>query len=168
MHAPEPAPPQLPAWLRRTHGEHRWPAALAVVVTIGLQLVLPDRMVPQAHYLLLALEGALLVALVVANPFRINLESALLRTSGLALTTLVGLSNGWSAVLLVLDLVAGRPSSPELHRLHESPPCTVTAVQPGPAHSALGSTGPTAPRMRAAGLAATPASPPLPDPPPRQ
>ena len=35
MHAPEPAHLQLPAWLRRTHGEHRWPAALAVVVAIG-------------------------------------------------------------------------------------------------------------------------------------
>jgi hypothetical protein len=69
MHAPEPAPPQLPAWLRRTRGEHRRPAALAVVVAIGLQLVLPDRMVPQVRYLLLALEGALLGALVVANPF---------------------------------------------------------------------------------------------------
>jgi len=58
------------------------------------------------------LSRALLVALVVANPFRINRESALLRTAGLALTTLVGLSNGWSAVLLVLDLVAGGLSSP--------------------------------------------------------
>lgn len=41
-----------------------------------------------------------------------NRESAVLRGAGLALTTLVGLSNGWSAVLLVLDLVTGGPSSP--------------------------------------------------------
>ncbi|MGH3786693.1 MAG: hypothetical protein ACRDRG_09120 [Pseudonocardiaceae bacterium] len=38
MHAPEPAHPHLPAWLHPTRGEHRWPAALAVVVAIGLQL----------------------------------------------------------------------------------------------------------------------------------
>ncbi len=111
MHAPEPAHPHLPAWLRRTRGEHRWPAALAVVVAIGLQLVLPDRMLPQARYLLPALEVALLAALVAANPFRMNRESAVLRIAGLALAALVVLSNGWSAVLLVLDLVASRPSS---------------------------------------------------------
>jgi hypothetical protein len=69
-------------------------------------------MVPQVRYLLLALEIALLVALVVANPFRINRESALLRTAGLTLTAFVGLSNGWSVVLLVLDLVDGGLRSP--------------------------------------------------------
>lgn len=51
---------QLPAWMRGTRGEHRWPAALAVIVAIGLQLVLPDRMVPQVRYLLPTLEFALL------------------------------------------------------------------------------------------------------------
>jgi uncharacterized membrane protein len=50
--------------------------------------------------------------LVAANPFRMNRESAVLRIAGLALAALVRLSNGWSAVLLVLDLVAGGPSSP--------------------------------------------------------
>jgi hypothetical protein len=112
MDAAEPAHPHLPAWLRRTRGEHRWPAALAVVVAIGLQLVLPEGMLPQFRYLLPVLEVALLAALVAANPFRINRESALLRAAGLGLTVLVGLSNGWSVVLLVLHLVNGRPSSP--------------------------------------------------------
>lgn len=69
-------------------------------------------MVPQAGSLLPVLEGVLLVALVVVNPFRINRESALLRAVGLALTVLVGLSNAWSAVLLVADLIDGGPSSP--------------------------------------------------------
>jgi hypothetical protein len=112
MHVSMPSHLHRPAWLRRTRGEHRWPAALAVVVAIVLQLVLPDRMVPQARYLLPALEVAMLVALLAANPFRVDRDSAVLRVAGLALTGLVGLSNGWSAVLLVLDLVAGRPVGP--------------------------------------------------------
>jgi uncharacterized membrane protein len=112
MHAPEPAHPHLPAWLRPTPGQHRWPAASAVVIAIGLQLVLPERVVPQVRYLLPSLEVALLVALVAANPFRINRESALLRTAGLMLTVLIGLSNGWSVMLLVLYLVSGGPISP--------------------------------------------------------
>ena len=33
----------MPAWLRVTQGESRWPVAVAMVVAIGLQLVLPDR-----------------------------------------------------------------------------------------------------------------------------
>lgn len=98
-----------PAWSRRTRGEHRWPASLAVVAAIGLQVLLPDPMVPQARYLLPGLEVGLLAVLVAANPFRMGRESAVLRTVGLALTGVLGLSNGWSAMLLVRELIAGRP-----------------------------------------------------------
>ena len=101
-----------PAWKRRTRGEHRWPEALTVLVAIGLQVALPDRMAPSERYLLPVLETALLVVLVIANPFRMNRESAALRAGGLTLTALVGVSNGWSAVLLVKDLVQGRPITP--------------------------------------------------------
>ena len=101
-----------PAWQRRTQGEHRWPQALAVIVAIGLQLVLPDPMAPTQRYLLPVLELVLLIVLVAANPFRLNRESALLRASGLLLTGLIGLSNGWSAALLVDELVRGRPITP--------------------------------------------------------
>ncbi|MDQ3762980.1 MAG: hypothetical protein M3460_15420 [Actinomycetota bacterium] len=108
---PEPVGLPRPAWLRRTRGEHRWPAAVAVVVAIGLQLVLPERMVPQARYLLPALEFLLLAALVAVDPFRINRTSVVLRAAGLALTALVGLSNGWLAMRLVIELVHSRPGS---------------------------------------------------------
>jgi uncharacterized membrane protein len=111
MQTSEPARPPCPAWLRRTRGEHRWPAAVAVVIVIGLQLVLPERMVPQARYLLSTLEFSLLAALVAVNPFRINRASAVLRAAGLVLTALIGLSNGWSAMRLVVEFVTGRPGS---------------------------------------------------------
>jgi hypothetical protein len=88
-------------------GEHRWPSALAVVVAILLQLLLSAPMVPQGRYLLPMLELALLVALVVANPFRMNRESAALRAAELGLTALVGLSNGWSALLLAARILDG-------------------------------------------------------------
>jgi hypothetical protein len=100
---------QRPAWARATPGEHRWPAAMAVAVAIGLQLVMPDPVVPQARYVLPALEFALLVGLLVVNPFRMDRESAALRVGSLALTGLVGLANGLSVVLLVRDLLAGHP-----------------------------------------------------------
>jgi uncharacterized membrane protein len=103
--------PQRPAWARPTRGEHRWPAALAIVAAVGLQMVLPDQLVPPARYVLPALEVALLVGLVAVNPFRMDRRSDVLRWAGLGLTALVGLSNAWSVVLLVADLLSGRPSS---------------------------------------------------------
>jgi uncharacterized membrane protein len=93
--------------LHPIRGEHRCPSALAVAVAILLQLLLPAPMVPQGRYLLPMLELALLVALVVANPFRMNRESTALRAAGLGLTALVGLSNGWSALLLAALILDG-------------------------------------------------------------
>ncbi|SDG31512.1 hypothetical protein [Klenkia brasiliensis] len=96
-----------PAWRRPTRGEHRWPATLAVAGTVALQVALPDRVSPALGWVLPAAELALLAALVVANPLRIDRESALLRRLALALLALVVLSTGWSAVLLVRELVTG-------------------------------------------------------------
>lgn len=102
----------VPAWARPTPGEHRWPAALAVAATIVLQLLLPEQVVPDARFFIPALELALLVGLMVVNPFRVDRESAVLRTAGLVLTGLVAVANGWSVVLLVIDLLTGRPATP--------------------------------------------------------
>lgn len=97
----------LPAWRRPTPGEHRWPAAVAVLLAVALQVALPDRMMPGPRYLLPVLELALLAAVVALNPLRLNRESRVLRAAGLTLTALVSLANAWSAVLLVLNLVNG-------------------------------------------------------------
>lgn len=84
------------AWGIASPSEHRWPASVAVVVAIVLQLVLPDTVVrglgPRA--LIPALEGALLVVLVIANPGRINRESSVLRGLSLALIALITAANG--------------------------------------------------------------------------
>jgi hypothetical protein len=108
-------PDRQPAWARPTRTEHRWPAAVAIAVSIGLQLVLPDQLVPPGRYVLPGLELALLLGLVAVNPFRLNRESTLLRWAGLVLTGLLGLANAWSVVLLVLGLLTGRfDSAPQL------------------------------------------------------
>jgi hypothetical protein len=97
----------LPAWLRRTGGERRlWPA-LAVAAAIVLQAVLPSRFSPRPHLLLPGLEAALLVALVVSNPTRINRESTILRVTGLILLAMIGLANATSAFLLVGRMIDG-------------------------------------------------------------
>src|SRR5262249_20039825 len=75
---------------------------------IALQLVLPEYLVVQSRWLLPGLELAVLLALVVANPIRMNRESRVLRIAGLALTGLLIVANAWAAARLAYELVPGR------------------------------------------------------------
>lgn len=97
----------VPAWLRVTRGENRWPVAAAMVVAIGLQLALPDRLALQSRWLLPSLELAILIGLIIASPVRFNRESTPLRIASLTLAGLLSLANAWSATLLILGLVRG-------------------------------------------------------------
>jgi hypothetical protein len=101
----------IPAWLRPTAGENRIPVAVAVVFAVALQLVLPDRLVLRPHALLPALELLLLVALVAANPMRLERRHPALRLASLAVTALISLANATSAGLLVHALLDGRASN---------------------------------------------------------
>src|SRR5437762_11889367 len=75
----------LPAWLRRTDGERRWPVGSAIVAAIALQaFVVPRDMAFQPWWLLPGVEVVLLISLSVANSTRISRESTVL--PGLDLT----------------------------------------------------------------------------------
>ncbi|QMU77575.1 DUF1345 domain-containing protein [Streptacidiphilus sp. PB12-B1b] len=103
--------PWAPAWRRRTQGEARWAVTLVLCVGIVVQWMLPERFTVHPHWLLPVLELALMGALAVANPHRrMERSSTLLRALGLLLAAAVSLANGWSAVLLVRDLVNGSPA----------------------------------------------------------
>jgi uncharacterized membrane protein len=99
-----------PAWMRPTAGETRWPVALAVLVAIVLQMSVPSRLAIPPRELLPVLEGLLLVLLTVANPWRINQERRWLRVASLILVALATLANAYSAIRLVLRLIAGEES----------------------------------------------------------
>jgi uncharacterized membrane protein len=98
---------QLPAWLRPTDGENRWPITITVLLAIGLQLVLPVHLQAGPHLLLPGMELILLVLLVAANPKRINRDHAWIRAASLVLVAVASLANIWSAVRLVVGLVQG-------------------------------------------------------------
>ena len=95
----------VPAWRRITVGEPRWPASVAILLMIGLQLRLPDTFTPTGRYLLPVLELVLLVVLLGVNPRRISRRTTLTRTLGLLLIALASLVNAWSVVRLVHDLL---------------------------------------------------------------
>ena len=97
-----------PAWQRRTRGERRWQVAACTAVAIGLQVAVPGRLaVLRPVWILIALQGILLVTLFLANPHRIDRQSRVLRTLGLTLAALISFANAWSVVSLATGLVRG-------------------------------------------------------------
>jgi hypothetical protein len=101
----------VPAWQRRTAGESRIAATVAVLGIVVLQIVLPNQFLPEPAWLLPTLETALLVMLVVADPVRIDREEKWLRSGSLVMTALLALATAWSADRLVLGLINGTLSA---------------------------------------------------------
>ena len=99
----------VPAWRRVTQGEIRWPVTITVAAAIALQVAVPDRLVlVTPTWILPAVMGALLLALVAANPHRINRQSVILRMLSLFLTALLTLANIWSVARLAVDITGGK------------------------------------------------------------
>jgi uncharacterized membrane protein len=97
-----------PAWRRVTRGEARWQVAIATAVAIALQFPLPGRLVLlRPTWLLPGLQALLFVALVLANPGRVDRQSRVIRLLGLTLAGILSVANAWSAGRLVLGLVHG-------------------------------------------------------------
>lgn len=103
------------AWGVTSHGEHRWPALLAVLVGIALQLTLPDRLIRGLgnRWLIPGLEVGLILVLLVANPGRISKEQARLRVIGVVLIAVITIANVVSLTELIHALLfsttSGRP-----------------------------------------------------------
>ncbi|MDH6117792.1 putative membrane protein [Kitasatospora sp. GAS204A] len=104
------APPTRPkpVWNTETETEQRWAVTVVILIAVALQLFLPARLSIHPRWMMPALEVSLLVALAAMNPHRrIDRSSRLLRALSLALAAAISLTNGWSAVKLVHDLVHG-------------------------------------------------------------
>lgn len=99
----------IPAWLRRTRGEARWPITISVAVAIVLQILLPSKFTePLPGWLLPALEGVLLVGLTVADPVRVERGGMGMRAASIVMIFLVTAANAVSAVLLCRAILDGR------------------------------------------------------------
>src|SRR5579859_113430 len=103
----------IPAWLRKTPGERRWPVTLTVIVAIALQVLLPPHLTrPLPRLVLPALEGALLIGLGIANPVRIERRGKAVRMASIVLILLMTIANAASGVLLIHTILHGRPLTP--------------------------------------------------------
>jgi uncharacterized membrane protein len=97
------------AWGIESPSQPRWPALVAVLSAVVLQLLLPDRLIQGLgnRALIPALEGVLLLALLIANPGRISKEESRLRIVGVALIALITVANLVSLTDLIHALLYG-------------------------------------------------------------
>lgn len=104
------------AWGITSKSETRWPVVAAVLAAIILQLLLPDELLVGlgAKAVVPAIEGVLLMVLLVSNPGRLTSEQRHLRVVGVALIALVSIANTVSLIELIHALLyssktMGRP-----------------------------------------------------------
>jgi hypothetical protein len=92
-------------------GESRWPPALALVafmvLNIALRVWLPNGGAIRVPWLLPAIEGVLLVVLVVGDPARLVSRARWLRPLTLFLVSTLVVVALWATVLLIYDLIKG-------------------------------------------------------------
>jgi uncharacterized membrane protein len=99
----------VPAWLRSTRGEHRWPINLSVIVAIVLQLLLsPQFIEPFPRYVMPVLEGALLIGLTIADPVRVERGGTAIRVATILQIVLITIANSASAALLIRAILDGQ------------------------------------------------------------
>ena len=88
--------------------EQRWPMRVALVAAIVLYATLPDRLaVPGPRFVVPALEGALLVAILALSPHRHHSTLPHVRAAALVLVGLVSSANITTLVLLSRELLTG-------------------------------------------------------------
>jgi uncharacterized membrane protein len=92
---------------RLEHGDPLWPAQTAIALAIALNLVLADRLTIGPVWLVPAVEGVLLLMLVVMAPRRASEPYAAARRFALVVIGLVTVTNVVSLSLLVRYLVDG-------------------------------------------------------------
>jgi uncharacterized membrane protein len=92
---------------RLDEGDPWWPAQLAIAVVILLNLGFSDRITIGPTWLLPAIEGVLLIVLILTTPRRVTTEDPRQRRLALTLIALVSASNIVSLGLLVHYLVNG-------------------------------------------------------------
>ncbi len=95
----------IPAWKRRTDGEQRWPAALAIAVLIALEWLLPEPLSLGHGWLFPGIQVLIIGVIVAANPGRVRKSSPMLRTLSLMLIGVASLGNVYSVGRLVYDIV---------------------------------------------------------------
>ena len=91
--------------------EARWPMVGAIVAAMVLTVLLPDDIRLGPRWVLPAIEGVLLVAVIAADPRSVTRRSRELRVLSIGLVSVLVIGALWSTVLLIDDLIHGGPET---------------------------------------------------------
>src|SRR5262245_28858178 len=92
-------------------GEARWPMAGAGLAAMVLTILMPESVQLGPRWLLPSIEGILLVAIVAADPGRIDRRTHWLRWLSIALVSVLVLGALWATAQLIDDLIHGGPET---------------------------------------------------------
>jgi hypothetical protein len=95
----------------RVVGEARWPMAFAVVAVIIMTLLLPRELVARPRWGVPLVEGLLLLAVIVADPGKIDLISKRARGLSITLIALLVATTLWCTTQLIVELIHGGPAT---------------------------------------------------------
>jgi hypothetical protein len=95
----------------RVVAEARWPMAFAVVAVIVLTLLLPHDLVARPRWGVPLVEALLLIAVIVADPGKIDLVSPRVRALSITLIALLVATTLWCTTQLIVQLVRGGPAT---------------------------------------------------------
>jgi uncharacterized membrane protein len=96
-----------PALAAPVLGESRWPMAIAVLVLMAAALIAPPQLTILPGWLLAAIEGVLLLALIVEDPGRIDRTGPWQRRTSIALVVVILASTLGATALLIYDILSG-------------------------------------------------------------
>jgi uncharacterized membrane protein len=92
-------------------GEKRWPMALTLLVAMALPFLLPPKFSLGPVWIVPTIEALLLLALVRADPGRIDRRSTFVRSLSVGLVAILVVGAAAVTVRLVVDLVRGGPET---------------------------------------------------------
>ena len=78
--------------------EHRWPAAIALIVALTLYVTLPSTFFPVLRYVVVGIGIVLLIPLFAVNPVRLHWQTGWSRTWPLSATTCLATSDVTAAI----------------------------------------------------------------------
>jgi hypothetical protein len=86
-------------------GEHRWPAASALLIALAFYATLPSAFIPQIRVTVVVLGVILLVPVLIANPVRFSRQTTWSRLASVVQATALFAANQVAIVVLVILLI---------------------------------------------------------------
>ena len=98
----------------REQAEHRWPAAVAILVALVLYALLPSSFTPTLRYVVVGLCAVMFIPLLILNPHHLMRETKWSRWLGGGTAILLLIANQIALAQLVFLLVTQRSDGPSL------------------------------------------------------